>query len=73
MSNIVEKILDVPAEHESNVFGQFDSHIKKIEQTLKVSVVARDGEVKILGPRRVHQTGRPVSLNSFWSCPDGAM
>lgn len=50
MSNIVEKILDVPAEHESNVFGQFDSHIKKIEQTLKVSVVARDGEVKILGP-----------------------
>ena len=50
MSSIVEKILDVPAEHESNVFGQFDSHIKKIEQTLKVSVVARDGAVKILGP-----------------------
>ena len=50
MSNIVEKMLDVPAEHQSNVFGQFDSHIKKIEQTLKVSVIARDGEVKILGP-----------------------
>ena len=50
MSNIVEKILDVPTEHQSNVFGQFDSHIKKIEQTLKVSVIARDGEVKILGP-----------------------
>ena len=50
MSSIVETILDVPAEHESNVFGQFDSHIKKIEQTLKVSVVARDGAVKILGP-----------------------
>ena len=43
-------MLDVPAEHQSNVFGQFDSHIKKIEQTLKVSVIARDGEVKILGP-----------------------
>ena len=50
MSNIVEKMLDVPAEHQSNVFGQFDSHIKKIEQTLKVSVIARDGEVKVLGP-----------------------
>ena len=50
MSNIVERMLDVPAEHQSNVFGQFDSHIKKIEQTLKVSIIARDGEVKILGP-----------------------
>ena len=50
MSSITERILDVPAEHESNVFGQFDSHIKKIEKTLKVSVVARDGAVKILGP-----------------------
>jgi len=50
LSNIVERMLDVPAEHQSNVFGQFDSHIKKIEQTLKVSIIARDGEVKILGP-----------------------
>jgi phosphate starvation-inducible PhoH-like protein len=46
----VETIIDVPAEHERNVFGQFDSHIKKIEQTLKVSVISRDGAVKILGP-----------------------
>ena len=50
MSSIVETVFDVPAEHQGNVFGQFDSHIKKIEQTLKVSVVARDGEVKLLGP-----------------------
>lgn len=48
--NIVETIIDVPAEHESNVFGQFDSYVKKIEQTLKVSVISRDGAVKILGP-----------------------
>lgn len=57
--NIVETIIDIPAEHERNVFGQFDSYVKKIEQTLKVSVIARDGKVKILGsPERGKQTAR---------------
>lgn len=48
--SITETIIDVPVEHERNVFGQFDSHVKKIERTLKVSVISRDGVVKILGP-----------------------
>ncbi len=47
--SIEETIIDVPADHERNVFGQFDRHIKKIEKTLKVSIVSRDGAVKILG------------------------
>ncbi len=47
--NIEEVMIDIPAEHEGNVFGQFDSYVKKIEQTLKVSVISRDGVVKILG------------------------
>ncbi len=47
--NTTEMILDIPAEHESNVFGPFDSYVKKIEQTLHISVIARDGKVKILG------------------------
>lgn len=49
--NIVEILIDIPAEHERNVFGQFDSYVKKIEQTLKVSVIPRDGTVKILGSK----------------------
>ncbi len=57
--NIEEVILDIPAKHESNVFGQFDSYVKKIEQTLKVSVIPRDGTVKILGaPRSSQQAAR---------------
>lgn len=57
--SIVETIIDIPAEHEGNVFGQFDSHVKKIEQTLKVSVISRDGAVKILGPaERTKQAAR---------------
>lgn len=47
--NLVEKIIDIPAEHERNVFGQFDSFIKLIEKTLNVTIVARDGVIKVIG------------------------
>ncbi len=58
--NIVETLIDVPAEHERNVFGQFDTYVKKIEKTLKVSVISRDGSVKILGP--ASRTGQAVRV-----------
>lgn len=44
-----EIVIEMPAEHAKNVFGQFDFFIKKIEKTLSVTIVARDGELKILG------------------------
>ena len=40
---------EVPAELEANVFGQFDEHLKLIERTLNVTVISRDGILKILG------------------------
>ncbi len=58
--NIVETLIDIPAEHERNVFGQFDTYVKKIEKTLKVSVISRDGSVKILGP--ASRTGQAVRV-----------
>lgn len=57
--SILEEFIEIPAIHESNVFGQFDSYAKKIERTLHVTLVARDGEVKILGDAiRVNQAKR---------------
>ena len=57
--SILEQILEIPAAHESNVFGQFDMHAKKIERTLHVTLIARDGNVKILGEEhRVDQAKR---------------
>lgn len=41
--------MEIPAEHERNVFGQFDMFAKKIERSLHVTLIARDGKVKILG------------------------
>ena len=47
--SIIESILDIPVEHSKNVFGQFDEYIKKIEKTLKVTIISRDSNVKVIG------------------------
>lgn len=46
---MMEIVIDIPAEHQSNVFGQFDAHMKKIERTLHVTLIARDENIKIMG------------------------
>ena len=51
--SILEEIIEIPVEHEQNVFGQFDAFAKRIERTLHVTLIARDGKVKILGVQRV--------------------
>ena len=57
--SILEEHIEIPAEHESNIFGQFDAYAKKIERTLHVTLIARDGDVKILGEAiRVNQAKR---------------
>lgn len=47
--SLSEIVLEMPAEHARNVFGQFDFFIKKIEKALNITIVVRDGELKILG------------------------
>lgn len=46
---MMEAVIDIPAEHEGNVFGQFDIHAKKLERTLHVTLIARGESVKIMG------------------------
>lgn len=47
--SLSELMIDIPAEQESNVFGQFDAYAKKLERTFHVTLIARDGSTKILG------------------------
>lgn len=47
--SLVETIIDIPTEHERNLFGKFDEYIKIIERTLNVTIVARNGEIKVIG------------------------
>ncbi len=47
--SLSELMIDIPAEHEANVFGQFDAYAKKLERTFHVTLIARDGSTKIVG------------------------
>lgn len=47
--SIIELHAEIPANQEGNVFGQFDEHLKLIERTLNVTLISRDGALKILG------------------------
>ena len=49
---ILETMIDIPAEHEKNVCGQFDIFAKKIERALHVTLIARNGKVKVLGEEK---------------------
>lgn len=47
--SIVETIIDIPSEHQKNVFGNLDSYSKIIERTLHVTIISRDGGIKVIG------------------------
>ena len=47
--SLSEATIQIPTEYISNVFGQFDVHIKKIERHLGVTVVLREDTLKIIG------------------------
>lgn len=61
--SVIETIIDIPAEHEKNVCGQFDAYVKKIERTLHVTIVARDGALKLIGPETMIKRAKSVFNN----------
>ncbi|MGL5434135.1 MAG: PhoH family protein [Lachnospiraceae bacterium] len=61
--SVIETIIDIPVEHERNVCGQFDSYLKKIERTLHVTIVARDGAIKLIGADQMIQKAKSVFNN----------
>ena len=49
--SLSELMIEIPAEYEANVFGQFDVYVKKLERTFHVTLISRDGATKIVGER----------------------
>ncbi len=58
--SVTETIIDIPVDHVRNVCGQFDAHLKKIERTLHVTIVARDGEIRLIGPEHMISKAKSV-------------
>lgn len=57
---LTEVMIEIPAEHERNVFGQFDAYAKKIERTFHVTLIARGENVKIMGEAALVEKARKV-------------
>lgn len=52
-----EEVIEMEAGHILNVFGEYDKYVKKLEKYLSVTIVDRDGGVRITGSRKhVEQT-----------------
>lgn len=49
--SLSELMIEISAEYEANVFGQFDVYVKKLERTFHVTLISRDGATKIVGER----------------------
>ncbi len=47
--SIVETTMEIPAQHAGNIFGKLDAHVKILEKHLGVTLVFRDGILKIVG------------------------
>lgn len=47
--SLMEKTIEIPMEHEKNIFGGFDVYIKMIEHAFHTTMIARNGEIKIVG------------------------
>ncbi len=47
----MEKIVDIPDSQEKNIFGEFDSYLRIIEKAFDVTVIERDGKMKIIGEK----------------------
>ena len=61
--SVIETIIDIPAEHQQNVCGQFDEYLKKMERTLHVTMIFRDGSLKIIGPEDMIRKAKSVFNN----------
>lgn len=60
--SITEIIIDIPIEHEKNVFGDFDAYAKIIEKTLNVTIIERNGEIKVVGDTEDVKKAKSVFL-----------
>lgn len=47
--SMYEEEINITSDHASNIFGQFDAYMKKIERQLHVSIILREGKLRIVG------------------------
>ena len=60
---VIEQIIAIPAEVEKNVCGQLDANLHKIERMLHVTIIERDGGLKMIGEENAVEKAVSVFQN----------
>ena len=47
---MIEAQIEMPADHEKNIFGQFDQFARKMERAWNITFISRDGTLRLVGP-----------------------
>lgn len=60
---IMERTITIEPEHAKNIFGEFDTYLKKIEKAFHVTIVDRNEGVKLIGTaNQVEQAATVLSM-----------
>lgn len=57
---VIQTVIEVPSDKQQQVFGPCDKYMKKIEKALGVTMVMRDGSMKIIGPERAALSAKQI-------------
>lgn len=60
---IIETTVDLPLDHVQEICGAYDAYLKKIERTLHVTMILRDGALKLIGQENGIRQARSVIDN----------
>ena len=60
---MVEREANVPASLQEHVFGAYDEYAKKIERALNVTILSRDGVIKVLGSEKAASSAVKILEN----------
>lgn len=55
-----QQSINIPTKYIANIFGQFDRHMIKIENTFNIKVIPRDNEIKIVGNEKATNQAKRV-------------
>ena len=69
---LFEKSIVLKPEYASNVFGELDCHAKKIERALHVTIIERNGSIKVLGQQAAVECAVEVLNELAQLCAKGS-
>lgn len=59
---LTQELLEIPTEHMANLFGPFDTHLKKIETAFRITIVVRNQGMKLMGETWAVTCARDIFL-----------